>query len=83
MTKPEVIEHVCQTVALAYHSIGDYSHASDGFCRKCPKGKKADYRNSGKTLRYVRDAVVAKLLADGIAVASGFDPITGDQKETP
>lgn len=78
MKREEVIEHVCQTVALVYRSIGNYSKPSDGFCRHCPFALTEDFHHSGETLRYVRDAVVAKLKADGIEIAHGFDPVTGD-----
>jgi hypothetical protein len=79
MNKDEVIEHLCQTVSLVYNSIGDYSEPSDGFCARCPNHASPYFRHSGNTLRYVRDAVVAKLKADGIAIDSGFDPVTGDE----
>ena len=79
MKRDEVIEHVCQTVALAYQSIGDFIEPSDGFCDKCPYANTAHFQHSGKTLRYVRDAVVAKLKDDGYKIADGFDPMTGDE----
>ena len=82
MTRDEVIEHLCQTVALVYASIGDYSNPSDGFCRRCPYAGTEHFRHSGETLRYVRNAVVAKLKADGITIAGGFDSDTGDEIET-
>ena len=66
MTRDEVIEHVCQTVGIAYNSIGDYEHASDGFCNKCPFHNEPDnFQHEGKSLEYVRNAVVEKLKADG------------------
>jgi hypothetical protein len=64
LTKEEVIRHLCETVALAYHSIGDYSSPSDGFCDQCPTF--GSFQHSGKMLDYVRDAVIAKLKADGV-----------------
>ena len=79
MTKEEVIENLCQTVALAYRSIGDYTSPSDGFCPKCPHADTHHFSHSGDTLRYVREAVVAKLKADGFQIADGFDPETGDE----
>lgn len=80
MNKQQVIEHVCTTVALVYRSIGDYSEPSDGFCHRCQnRNTPQHFRHSGATLRYVRDAVVDKLKADGIAIADGFDPVTGDE----
>ncbi len=64
MTTQEVITHLCQTVGLAYHSIGDYSEPSDGFCDEC-ESKGLEFHHSGVSLTYVRDAVIAKLKADG------------------
>lgn len=66
MTREEVIEHLCQTVALVYHSIGDYSNPSDGFCHICEPFVQHSYQHSGETLEYVRNAVVEKLRADGV-----------------
>ena len=85
MKKDEVIEHVCQTVALVYHSMRDYAEPSDGFCLRCQRRpfRDSNYQHSGKTLRYVRDAVVAKLKADGYAIDFSFDPITGDEITSP
>ena len=81
MTRDEVLEHICTTVALVYQSIGDYTEASDGFCKKCPFWNKPNaFSHSGKTLRYVRDAVVAKLKADGYQIANIYDSETGDPK---
>ena len=80
MTRDEVIEHVCTTVSMAYHSIGDFTEASDGFCHRCRAiYPESCFQHSGKSLRYVRDAVVAKLKADGFKICDGFDPETGDE----
>jgi hypothetical protein len=79
MTRDQAIESACQTMTLAYHSIGDYMHESDGFCHRCPHSHGNDFRNAGKTLAYVRAAVVAKLKADGYKIADGFDPETGEE----
>lgn len=83
MTRNDAIKHACETVALAYHSIGDYTEPSDGFCRDCnPSDKPASsYLNSGNALRYVRDAVVEKLRRDGFVIEDGFDSDTGDPIE--
>ena len=67
MTKDEVIQHLCETVALVYRSIGDYTHPSDGFCPKCHRalGPSWNFEHAGHTLEYVRQAVIDKLIADG------------------
>jgi hypothetical protein len=53
MTQQEAIREACSIVALAYRSIGDYSHASDGFCDKCPATAHAatwNFQNEGRAL---------------------------------
>ena len=80
MTRQQATREACAIVALAYNSIGDYRHASDGFCDLCPNGegqREEDYRNEGHVLDYVRDAVVEKLRRDGHSIAEGFDQRTG------
>ncbi len=80
MTIEEAIREACRIVALAYKSIGDYRHASDGFCDLCPNsGDPESFRNEGKAIEYVRLAVVARLKADGYGIAEGFDPETGKE----
>lgn len=90
MTREEATREACRIVSLAYHSIGDYSRASDGFCAECKAhwGAFGDgYHNDGGAIDYVRAAVVDALRRDGYAIADGFDPVTGrelskDDKET-
>jgi hypothetical protein len=68
MTRNDVLKHLCRTVALVYRTQDDYSQASDGFCELCPGGKpdsKWNFQHSGKTLEYVRRAVIKALVADG------------------
>ncbi len=65
MDLQEVIEHLCKTAALAYHSIGDYSHPNDCICTPHDNIFGDGYQNSGKIPEYVRDAVKEKLLRDG------------------
>lgn len=67
MTREEAIREACEIVGLAFHSIGDYSRASDGFCDKCPAATCPSwtYHNEGHILAYVRQAVVEKLQRDG------------------
>lgn len=80
MTKVEAITEACEIIALAFHSIGDYTHSSDGFCPRCqcmPSMYGKDYRNDGKAIEYVRQAVLAKLKADGFKIAETFDSDTG------
>ena len=81
MNRQETIKHACETVSLAYRSIGDYSKASDGFCYECEA--KADrvgnYSNEGEALAYVRSAVLQQLKRDGIEISEDFNAETGDQ----
>ena len=79
MTREEAIETACSIVSLAYRSMGDYSHPSDGFCRRCPVERipEWNYSNDGIAFQYVRLAVVEKLKRDGYKISVGFDPETG------
>jgi hypothetical protein len=79
MTRSEAIEEVCAIVGLAYHSIGNYSYPSDGFCDKCNNKCKDAYQNSGEVIDYVRQAVRHQLINDGFSIAEGFDPKTGKE----
>ena len=83
MTRDEAIREVCSIVALAYHSIGNYSQPSDGFCDMCPSGKHGawSYQNAGRAIDYVRRAVVLLLHSDGHSIPDGFDPVTGKECE--
>lgn len=67
MTRDQVLENLCQTVALVYRTLDDYSAPSDGFCHKCPASRHEDwtFQHSGQTLDYVRQAVIEKLEKDG------------------
>lgn len=59
----------CGIAALVFRSIGDYSRPNDGFCLQCPAGQPGstwNFQNCGETLRYVLDATIEKLKADGI-----------------
>ena len=73
MTQKEAIREACSIVGLAYYSIDNHRHASDGFCDRCPVGEWGEYRNDGIALDYVRRAVVEKLQRDGHKIARGFD----------
>lgn len=78
MTKQEVIRELCRIVALVYRSIDDYTNPSDGFCDLCPFHDNPQcFKHSGKTIDYVRQAVVEKLKRDGVRIAQGFNPETG------
>ena len=81
MTRNEAIEQACSIIALAYHSLGDFTEASDGFCQKCTKNLSDgwQYRNAGNAIAYVRRAVLNQLKQDGHEIASGFDPQTGEE----
>jgi hypothetical protein len=78
MSKDKAIQEVCAIVGLAYHTIANYEHASDGFCSKCSHGY--SYQNSGKAIEYVRQAVLLRLKQDGYTIADGFNPVTGKEK---
>ena len=67
MTHEQVLHHLCTTVGLVYKTIGDYTEASDGFCGQCTAtmGGIRGFQHSGRTLKYVRQAVVEKLARDG------------------
>ena len=85
MTREEATIEACSIFSLAYHSIGDATHAADGFCCKCPWGEgnqESSYRNEGRIFEYVRRAVMEKLKRDGHEIDSGFDPKTGIEKGT-
>lgn len=68
LTRKEAIREACNIVGLAYHSINQYSEASDGFCDECPE-LAGPYQNAGEALAYVRAAVVAALRRDGFTLA--------------
>ena len=53
-------------IALAYQSVGNYEHASDCFCSDLPV--QWNYNNQGIAMRFVRDAILAKLNAENIGV---------------
>lgn len=79
MTKEEVLKHLCKTVSLVYHSIGDYNYASDGFCEDCPAIKYPDlfdFRHEGVTLEYVREAVIEQMVRDGYKIKEGPDEMS-------
>jgi hypothetical protein len=70
MSREEAIKEACKIVTMAYQAIGDYSHASDGFCDECEKnhGPLWTYSNQGFVLEFVRQAVIEKLTRDGYTV---------------
>lgn len=76
----EVLREYCLIQALVYRSMDDYAYASDGFCAECPNGidkNFAFFRHDGKTIDYIRQAVVEKLHRDRILISEYFDPLTG------
>ena len=82
MTRDEAIREACSIVGLVYYSIGDFSHASDGFCASCQanQGRGWHYANQGIALAYVRQAVLAALKRDGYRIHENFDPTTGKER---
>lgn len=83
MTREEAIQAACSITSLAFHSIRDYSKASDGFCDVCRRYRELDglgnYQNQGETLAYVRLAVLNALKRDGYKISPIFDPDTGKE----
>ena len=80
MTKEEVIQHLCETVACVFHTKHEYEYPSDGFCRECERDCGCgDFQHSGRTLAYVRDAVIEKLIRDGYKPA--FDTFSESEKD--
>lgn len=76
----EVIKEYCRIQALVYLSIDDPTNPSDGFCEDCPGSTNPQYfRHSGDTIKYIRQAVLEKLRADGHSIAEGFNPETGEE----
>jgi len=82
LTIEEATREACSIIALAYHSIGDYTLPHDGFCDKCPAVRlksEWNFQNNGHIFDYVRMAVLSKLKEDGYVVAHGFDTETGKE----
>lgn len=71
ITKRQDAERIaCSIMAIVSHAQG-FDVSNDGFCEKCPAGNPSvewEFRNSGRSLRYMRDAVVEKLARDGYTV---------------
>lgn len=83
MTKQDVLRELCSIVGLVYEALDDYSEPSDGFCDRCPWHDQPDrFQHSGRTVEWVRAAVVEKLKRDGKAIPDGFDPETGREIHT-
>jgi hypothetical protein len=70
MTREEAIAHACKTIGIAFHSIRDYSKASDCFCSEHSRFV-STFANQGHVLEYVREAVTEKLIRDGFTVDDG------------
>ena len=81
MTREEATIEACAIFALVYHSVGDLTRRSDGFCSRCAKvrGEEWSYQNDGHVFDYVRKAILRQLAEDGFSVAPGFDPDTGKE----
>ena len=67
MTRQSAITQVCTIVSVAFHSIGDYSKASDCFCEDLENAE-GHYQNDGDAIAYVRKAVEEKLRRDGFDI---------------
>jgi hypothetical protein len=82
MEKRDAIKEACEIISLAYHSIGDYSLPSDGFCSECAKlNPFGNYQNAGKAFDFVRRAVIEKLEREGFKISNQFDTLTGKSVE--
>lgn len=83
LTREKAIIEACAIVSLAYRSIGDYSHASDGFCVRCEATQERiqpfTYSNNGKALEYVRLATPRQLKRDGYVINKNFSSVTGKE----
>ena len=75
MTRNEVIKELCDIVGMVYQSMGDFSHASDCFCEDWQGA--VHFRHEGKTLEFVKQAVVEKLHRDGFSLPAKFKNLTG------
>ena len=75
MTQDEVVEQVCAIVSMAWNAVDPKAEtASDGFCKRCPfRGNEMSYRNEGKGVDFVRQAVIEKIKRDGLPWPSNFD----------
>ena len=71
MTKFQVIQKLCEIVALIYYSKGDYSKPSDCFCS--PDFYHSNFEHSGDTLAYLKEAVIIKLTNDGFTLKTKKD----------
>lgn len=93
MNKKQVVEHLCGTMGLAYHTIGDYTYPCDCVCLELPDSLKNRglkpmlYQNHGEVLKFVRQAVVEKLEREGYtqeqmkkAMVDDFDLCMGHGK---
>ena len=71
LTRDQAIRAACALTGLVYHSRGDYSQPSDGFCSTClaQQDPRWTFTNTGETLAYIRDAVIARLKAEGYTPA--------------
>ena len=71
MSREQIIELLCEITGLVFHSIRDYSEPSDCVCgsHRCPG---FSFAHSGRTVAWIRQAVVEKLERDGIPIADGY-----------
>ena len=74
MKRDEVIAKMC-----AIHGAVAHSHANAGqtdfypadcFCHKALDPSNAHYQNTGKDVEYIRQAVMEKMMRDGITIHS-------------
>ena len=82
MTVIQATRELCSIMGLAQKSIRDFEHPNDGVCDLCRGRTSVEFENSGKSIEYVRAAVVDALRRDGHTIAKGFDPVTGATKES-
>lgn len=87
MKRIEIIREMCSIMALAWNAIDpEWKNSCDGFCDSCPFGiRRTDeqiepyYRNTGDAVKFVRTAVVEKIKRDGLKIARGWNPKTGEE----
>ena len=75
MTREKCIEEMCKIMAFTYHSLGNYSQASDGFCSKCKEHQTEqwNFSNNGHVIEFIRDAIVFRLKDMGYKTPKGWN----------
>ena len=74
-----VLEELCSLVSLAWNATDPKAEtASDGFCYRCPNGLGSGmsryFRHEGRSIEYLRGALLQRLERDGIPIPDGWGP---------